>query len=341
MPRSFTTDQRRGNAAFLRALAATGNVREAARRTGIAYGTVQNRRRSCAAFAQRWDAALATAQARLHEGGGARRPAGKAADPRRTAGGEPVVIRTRDGRLQLRRAQPGKLTGQAEQAFLLALSATCNVTLSAAAAGASAAAFLRRRRRNPAFAREMRLAMEQGFERLEMALMESWSPASGDDAAWRDGENDVPALPPMTPNQALQLMYLHQKEARLWDEKPYMKCRAGETLDQRSARISEVYLNTLVEQAENATIRKVLGDEAKRRHREPAVPGNAGPGPIPLPDLAQVTGWSAADPDKTPHDPGRALFGGFRIRHMTDEEREKARVARERAAAERRLLRGE
>jgi hypothetical protein len=32
-----------------------------------------------------------------------------------------------------------------------------------------------------------------------------------------------------------------------------------------------------------------------------------------LPDLAQVSGWSRADPDKAPHDASRALFGGWRI----------------------------
>ena len=31
-----------------------------------------------------------------------------------------------------------------------------------------------------------------------------------------------------------------------------------------------------------------------------------------LPALDQVKGWSTADPDKVPHDPGRALFGGWR-----------------------------
>jgi hypothetical protein len=53
-----------------------------------------------------------------------------------------------------------------------------------------------------------------------------------------------------------------------------------------------------------------------------------------LPDLAQVTGWSRADPGKAPHDPRRALFGGWRMeemavalrspaaRHAEDERRE-------------------
>ena len=39
-------------------------------------------------------------------------------------------------------------------------------------------------------------------------------------------------------------------------------------------------------------------------------------GRIVLPDLAQVTGWSRADPAKVPHDPRRALFGGWRLEDM-------------------------
>ena len=47
---------------------------------------------------------------------------------------------------------------------------------------------------------------------------------------------------------------------------------------------------------------------------------NAGPVPpeeeeeIPaMPQLDKVTGWSGADPAKAPHNPERAMFGGWRI----------------------------
>ena len=40
------------------------------------------------------------------------------------------------------------------------------------------------------------------------------------------------------------------------------------------------------------------------------------PPPPDLPPLHLVTGWSRADPKKTPHDPKRALFGGWRIADM-------------------------
>ena len=50
-----------------------------------------------------------------------------------------MVIRLKSGRLQVRAAQPGKLTRACEQAFLLALSACANVRLAAAAVGAAPA----------------------------------------------------------------------------------------------------------------------------------------------------------------------------------------------------------
>ena len=49
-----------------------------------------------------------------------------------------------------------------------------------------------------------------------------------------------------------------------------------------------------------------------------------------LPDLAQVTGWSRADPAKAPRDARRALFGGWRIEDMEramEEERKGIRAA--------------
>ncbi|MGI4732013.1 MAG: hypothetical protein ACRYFW_09720 [Janthinobacterium lividum] len=341
----FSPRQHRQNAAFLRVLARTGNIREAARATALAYGTVQHRRRACPVFRQRCDAAVATAQARLHAAGGAHRPeasrAGPGADPRRTpspdvlrtAGGEPVVIRRRDGRLQLRRAQPGKLTGEAERAFLLALSATCNIALSAAATGASPRAFARRASRNPGFAREMRLALERGYGRLEAALLESVGPEAHVHDGWRD--NEPPAIPPMSVGQAMQLLYLHQKEARLGGTPEPLRRRRSESDEARSLRFQ-----LMVEHRDEQAREAFRIAEAARRDRgeplwlpqlahelpPPALPDQ--PAKPVLPDLSQVTGWSKADPAKVPHDPDVALFGGFRVKHLTKEQVEKGRAKR-------------
>ena len=100
----------------------------------------------------------------------------------------------------------------AEQAFLAALSATCNVRLSAAAAGFTHSAFYQRAKKDPGFAREWRLAEERGWEALNGALVAGFLPDSHEDDAWR--HNAPPDMPAMTVAQAIQLVFLHEKSAR-------------------------------------------------------------------------------------------------------------------------------
>jgi hypothetical protein len=236
-----------------------------------------------------------------------------------------VICRRNDGKLQMRRAQPGKITREAEQAFLAALSATCNISLAAAAVGACFNAFDRRRRKDPAFAREMRLALARGYQALELALLESSLPGSHEHDDWRN--NDPPAMPPMSVNQALQLMYLHQKEARLNAVEPH-------EIRRRAREPEAAYHERLVRMAEERLRRgreKFEVAEAERWARgEPAwgPAGEAVRAELGLPDLAQVTGWSRADPAKVPHHPDRALFGGWRVEEMRDAERSDAGAAR-------------
>lgn len=264
----------------------------------------------------------------------------------RTAGGEAVITRRNDGKLQMRRAQPGKLTREAEQGFLAALSATCNVRLAAAAVGASPRAFYRRKRQDPAFAREMRMALERGYERLEMAMLESGLAGSHEHDDWR--HNEPPAIPPMTANQALQLMYLHQKEARLLAEPWPVKRRPKESIEAHSIRLSAMYEARIQRDRERFEMA-----EAERWERGEPAWGPAGEkvraelGPsirafgatqddpsirrcaatqderegFGLPDLAQVTGWSTADASKVAHHEGRALFGGWRLEEMEEKLR--------------------
>lgn len=292
MPRPLTRSQALENAAFLQALRRTGNIRLAARETGMKYGTVQHRRAHHPAFAQAWHAALTLAQADFEIRGGraaplAAKPAGNSVERddrgHRTRGGEGTVVRRNDGKLQLRSAQPGKLTRQCEQAFLAALSASANVRLSAAAAGASVAAFYRRRRKNPAFAREMRLALEMGYERLEGALIESIAPGSYADDAWR--HNDPPPIPPMTADQALRLLSLHQKEARLLAEPGHIKRRRGESSEAHAYRLGAMY-EAAQQRGREAF---ALAEAARRAARERQSCAHEPEAPV-LPDLGQVTG---------------------------------------------------
>jgi hypothetical protein len=318
MSRPLNRAQALQHHAFLRELRRTGNVRLSARTVGLKYSTIQHRRRQHPAFAARWDAAIVFAQARFdrqgRHGPTARTNAGTGGN--RTAGGEPVIVRRNDGKLQMRAAQPGKLTRQCEQAFLSALSATANVRLSAAAAGAGGAAFYRRKRNDPAFAREWRLALEQGYERLETALLASAAPASHEDDGWR--HNEPPDLPPMTVNQALQLMYLHQKEARLLAEPPHLRRRNGESREAHRFRVAAMAEEQLRQEQEKFEVA-----EAARRAR--GVPGllESWRATAALPDLGQVTGWSRANAGKAPHDPTRALFGGWRMENLAKTRRRK------------------
>jgi len=230
-----------------------------------------------------------------------------------------MICRRNDGKLQMRRAQPGKLTLEAEQAFLAALSATCNIRLAAAAVGAAAHAFYRRRQKSSAFAREQRLALQRGYEALEMALCESGAAGSHEHDDWR--HNDPPAMPPMSVNQALQLMYLHQKAALLVDEPTPIRRRKGESNAARNERLA------LMAEARDERAREAFEvAEAERMERGLPAWGPAGqavrlglnPSAM-LPDLAQVTGWSNADPEKVAADSDRALFGGWRIGEMEQE----------------------
>ncbi|HEY7811273.1 MAG TPA: hypothetical protein VIA98_12945 [Allosphingosinicella sp.] len=330
MPRPLTCAQREENARFLACLAETGNSRMAARSIGRGNATMHERRAAHPAFALEWDAAVAAAHARFHLSGGKRTPEGAALsaaqarararatgpvpDPRlRTQGGEAVVVRTKTGKLQLRFAQPDKLTRAAEQAFLLALSATANVRLSAAAAGASARAFYRRQQRDAAFAREMRLALAMGYDRLENAMWEAAAPGSGEYDAWQG--NEPPPVPPLTPGEALQLLHLHEKTVRQGWDKPHRRRRRGESDDVYRDRLRAMW-----------TAEKSRADEADARARAFAqnggrVPGEGGEAERPpLPPLHLVTGWSKAS-GKPPHHPGVALFGGWRIADMERKKR--------------------
>jgi hypothetical protein len=213
-----------------------------------------------------------------------------------------MVVRSRSGRLQLRLAHAGKLTKAAEQAFLRALSATANIRLSAAAAGASAAAFNRRQRRNPAFAREMRLALDMGYERLEMALLDAGLPESWADDAWR--HNDPPPVPPMTVDQALQLLFLHEKSVRHSWEQPHRRRRRGESDATHRERLAAMWTAEKRREAEDAAVRRAAQYEQTGDWRFE-------PPPPELPPLHLVTGWSRADPNKKPHGPKKPRFGGW------------------------------
>lgn len=65
------------------------------------------------------------------------------------------------------------------EVFLDWLGATCNLTLSAEKAGVAPVTVIRHRRRDPGFAEEWRVALQQGRERLEAELLQApWRTAA-------------------------------------------------------------------------------------------------------------------------------------------------------------------
>lgn len=207
MHRPFTRRQSLQNARFLEALAETGNARLAACSLGVHRSTYTKRRARDPAFAALWNAALAAADDALHLAGGPCAPEpGSHAHPGglRTRGGELAVARARHGGLQLRRSAPGRMTREAEDAFLDALCETANIRLSAAAAGFAHTSLLARKRRFPAFAADLAAAAAQAPARIEQAQRETTQ------AAAREAERRVdegPDWPPgLTIAQALQIL---------------------------------------------------------------------------------------------------------------------------------------
>ena len=335
-PRPFNRRQALENARFVAALRRTGNPRLAADLLGVHRSTYTKRRAKCAIFAQAWDAAIAFAHAAFHEAGGQAPPGTVTRNcphtvtrncphspPLRTQGGELHVGRTRNGRLQLRRAPKGWMTKAGEQAFFAALSATANVRLSAAATGFTHSAFYQKKATRKPFAREMRLAHKMGYDRVEMALHAAAWPDSDEDDAWR--HNEPPPIPQMTVDQAIQLLCLHEKSVRQSWDRPHHRRRRGEPWETYTARLRAMWVHEKALEAEAEALRQAGLRRAAQWERDGdwRLPEEREAGMPVLPQLDQVTGWSRADPAKAPHNPDRALFGGWRLEDWEKRKRGK------------------
>jgi hypothetical protein len=306
--RRFNPRQSAENEAFLAALRRTGNPRLAAAELGVHRSTYTKRRAKCAAFASEWDAAILACHAALKLGGGPRPAEGAAL---RTTGGEIVVGRTRRGRLQLRRAPPGRMTAAGEQAFFTALAASANVRLSAAATGFTHSAFYQKKRKSPAFASEMRISLRVGYDRLEYAAMERALQALGglEERAWLARAIAGNPLPPMSFDEAFQLLCLHRNSVRLDSGRP--PGRPARVEHDPVAAFAAIGRN--IDAIERAARYEKTGSW-RFAYEQP---------PPPLPPLHLVTGWSRADPAKAKHNPRLPLFGGRRSGDWRERERKR------------------
>ena len=91
----------------------------------------------------------------------------------RTARAPGRVVRPAiNGKTQIARTSDARWSLRAERIFLAELAATCNVRAAAAAAGFSTTAIYNRRMRSAEFAAAWALALDQGYARIETALVE-------------------------------------------------------------------------------------------------------------------------------------------------------------------------
>lgn len=110
---------------------------------------------------------------------------------------------------QLIASTGARWTDAAESLFLDQLASSCNVTLSAAASGFSKEALYRRRRSDPDFAQAWQAALEQGYVRLEMMLIEGATATRAE----RHDRADLP-FPDMTVREAIVILQLHRASVR-------------------------------------------------------------------------------------------------------------------------------
>jgi len=193
-------------AAFLRAVAETGNQTIAAGRAKVSRSWVQLHRSTDPAFDAEVRAAIEVARAsfdRLRMSGGTEPPSGWG-----FLDGEELVVRGTNGRrVQVARARLRQWTPRAEDRFLAVLAATCNVDAACAEVGLSPVSAYEHRKRWPAFARRWREAIKLGSIRLQFAqVIYAANPASSLDLP------EPAELPPASFDERMHCLYMHQHE---------------------------------------------------------------------------------------------------------------------------------
>jgi hypothetical protein len=213
MTARFTAARRR---AFLRALAATGNQTLAAERAKVSRSWVQLHRSTDPAFRQAVADAVADAKAAL---AGVASPVPEAAALRWHDGNE-LVVRGSGGsgggrRVQIARSRTKQWSPRLEARFLATLASTCNVKAACAEVGLTAAAAYGHRNRWRSFQERWDEALETGYIRLEMALVDK----AGNLFSDPDYPLDLP-LPDMTTADAIHLLHMHKHQVHGIGKRP-------------------------------------------------------------------------------------------------------------------------
>jgi len=226
MTRKFSEARR---AAFLRALAETGNQGIAAERAKVSRSWVQLHRATDPDFRQACLDAVAAAKVRLAKAAG-RTPGWATGAGWATQGGEELIVRgTRSGtgrRVQIGRARLKQWTPRVEARFLGRLAACCNVKAACAAVGLTPASAYAHRQRWPRFAKAWDAAVREGHMRVEAALVAAACAAL-------DPE-EVPVeetIGPMNVDQAIHLLHMHKNRVHNIGKAPG-RWRRPRTLDE-------------------------------------------------------------------------------------------------------------
>lgn len=205
-------------AAFMAAVAATGNRTLAAERAKVSQSWVTLHRATDPAFRAELDAAMASVRERL----AAQRSAPEGMAPAaglRTAAGEELVVRAGNGRrTQIARARLRQWTPRIEARFLDALAGCCNVRAACDAVGLSVPSAYNHRARWRSFGERWDAALATGYARIETAMVHAAGamPRLGADGAEAGPIDSTPdlSITGMTFDAAMQMMWLHQKQVK-------------------------------------------------------------------------------------------------------------------------------
>lgn len=197
-------------AAFFKALGETGNYTIAAAHARVSRSWVTLHKTNDPAFRAACEDAVAGAAARALEraaAGGSDKPSAKWG----YIDGEEMVVRAGNRRRAVvARARLRQWTPRVEARFLGVLAASANVKLACEAAGLSVASAYVRRAKWPGFAERWKAALENGYVRLEFAMIEH---ACNTFEPVIEFEPDLP-MPPMGVDDALQVLRLHRPAVR-------------------------------------------------------------------------------------------------------------------------------
>jgi hypothetical protein len=136
---------------------------------------------------------------------------------------------------QIIRSSGARWTDESEAEFLDRLAASCNVTLSARMTGFSREAIYRRRRRDPAFAERWQAALEQGYARIEMLLVQR----AADALEGNLPDPDAP-LADMTARDAIAILQLHRSSVKGEGRAPGWRARPRSLDEMRDSILAKL-----------------------------------------------------------------------------------------------------